>query len=139
MRLAFLLLLLAAAPASAQTGTIAGQVTEADGVTAIIGASVRVDSTTLRAATDIDGNYRIIGVPVGSYTVTVSYSGYPTQKIQGVDINAGETRQLSFTLSDGEIVGCPTYSFDPPLLTNDAIGQSRILMWWDLENMPVNR
>ena len=76
MRLA-ILLRLAATSASAQgTGTIAGQVLEDDGITTVIGANVRVDGTALRASTDIDGNYRIIDVPAGTYAVTASFTGY---------------------------------------------------------------
>ena len=133
------LLLLLALPgvALAQgTGTIAGQVLESDGVTAVIGANVRVDGTTLGAATDIDGNYRIIGVPIGSYTVTASYSGYQSSSVQGAEINAGSTRQLNFTLSVGaldEVV----VTYEAPLITNDAVGQSRVVTGQDLENLPV--
>ena len=59
------------------TGTLAGQVFEADGVTTVIGANVRIGGTSLGAATDIDGNYRINGVPVGTYDITASYAGSP--------------------------------------------------------------
>ena len=133
------LLLLLALPgvALAQgTGTIAGRVLEADGVTAIIGANVRVGGTTLGAATDIDGDYRIIGVPVGAYDVTASYAGYASSVVTGAEINAGSTRQLNFTLSENtteEIV----VEYVTPLITNDAIGQPRVVTGADLENLPI--
>ena len=141
MRLPLLaLLLLAASSASAQeTGAIAGRILESDGVTSVIGANVRVEGTTLGAATDIDGTYRIIGVPAGTYTVTVSYAGFTPQSIQGAEITAGATRTLSFTMGVGytnEVWGCV---YETPMITNDAIGQSRILTGWDLQAMPVNR
>ena len=118
------------------TGTLAGQVFEADGVTAVIGANVRVGGTTLGAATDIDGNYRIIGVAVGSYTVTASYSGYQSQAIQGVEINAGSTRQLNFTLTTGSLEVVEVV-YEAPLITNDAVGQARVVTGEDLENLPI--
>ncbi len=133
------LLLLLALPgvALAQgTGTIAGQVLESDGVTAVIGANVRVDGTTLGAATDLDGNYRIIGVPVGSFTVTASYAGLQPQSITGAEINAGSTRQLNFTLS-ATSVGEAIVTYQAPLITNDAVGQSRVVTGQDLENLPI--
>ena len=137
---AVLLLLLATSAVSAQTGSIAGTVLEADGVTAVIGANVRVGGTTLGAATDLDGNYRIIGVPVGSYDVTASYVGYPSVSASGVVVEAGTTRTLAFTLAEGEYTyDCCFCDFGPPLITNDAIGQSRLLTGRDLENMPVTR
>lgn len=135
------LLLLLALPgvALAQgTGTLAGQVLEADGVTTVIGANIRIDGTTFGAVTDIDGNYRILGVPVGTYTVTASYTGYTPQALAGVDINAGYTRQLNFTLSAGtELDEVTVTDYQIPLITNDAVGQSRIATGEDLENLPI--
>ena len=65
MRLA-LLFLLAATSASAQgTGTISGHVFDLRDGQPLIGANVRVDGTALGSITDLDGNDRIIGVPVG--------------------------------------------------------------------------
>ena len=143
MRLAFFLLFLAATPALAQgTGTLAGQVFEADSVTTVIGANVRIEGTTLGAATDIDGNYRIIGVPPGSYTVAASSVGYDTVRRAGVDIGAGATSSASFYFKEQkqgfEVEVCGHCGYWQPF-TNDAIGYSRILTGWDLEQMPVNR
>lgn len=134
------LLLLAATSASAQTGTLTGQVLEADGVTSVIGSTVRVEGTTLGTATDIDGNYRIIGVPVGTYTVTASYAGYTSESVQGVGVSVGATRWLNFALNVGDYPEYRVCFCDAsPMITNDAIGQSRILTGQDVENMPVNR
>ncbi len=118
------------------TGTIAGQVLEADGVTTVIGANVRVDGSTLGAVTDVDGNYRIIGVPVGSYTITASYTGYTSQAQTGVEVNAGYTRQLNFTLSTGTLDEVVVV-YEAPLITNDAIGAPRVVTGEDLENLPI--
>ncbi|HEX8299518.1 MAG TPA: von Willebrand factor type A domain-containing protein [Rubricoccaceae bacterium] len=116
-----------APPARAQgTGTLAGQVLESDGVTAVIGANVRVDGTTLGAATDLDGRFRIIGVPAGAYTVTASYAGYQSQTVTVVEIAAGATREITFTLSAGTLDSVEIV-YEAPLITNDAIGQSRIV------------
>ncbi|HEX8386172.1 MAG TPA: carboxypeptidase-like regulatory domain-containing protein [Rubricoccaceae bacterium] len=141
MRLGFALLVLLVTPrASAQgTGTLAGQVLEADGVTTVIGANVRIEGTTLGAATDIDGNYQILGVPAGIYTVTASYVGYASQTQAAVDVNAGYTRQLNFTMPMPfpleDYGGC---GYESPMITNDVYTY-RILVGEDLERMPVNR
>ena len=141
MRLSLLLLvLLVSSSASAQgTGTIAGQVIEADGVTAVIGGNVRVDGTALGAVTDIDGNYRILGVSAGTYSVSASFTGYTSQTQTGVDVDAGSTRQLNFTLGMGDFehdLGC---YYEAPMFTNDAIGMPRTLVGEDIERMPLNR
>ena len=56
------------------------------------GATVVIDGTQLGTATDGDGQYFIIGVPVGQYTVRASFVGYEPLVFEGVDINAGYTR-----------------------------------------------
>ena len=135
------LLLLFALPgvALAQgTGTIAGRVLESDGVTSVIGATVRVEGTSLGAQTNIDGDYRIIGVPVGEYTVTASFVGLQTQTQEAVTINAGYTRQLNFTLgNEAQSVGEAVVTYVNPLISPDAIGAPRVVTGEDLENLPI--
>ncbi len=139
---ALLLLLLATSTASAQgTGTLAGRVLEADSVTAVIGANVRVEGTTLGAATDIDGNYRITGVPVGTYSVTALYVGYMAVSIEGVVItDAGITPlDLTFqTVGPGCILTIDDSEIGWPLTSTDVYA-GRILRGREVENMPVNR
>lgn len=60
--------------------TVSGTVVDSDGMT-IIGAAVKVLNTTLGAMTDIDGQFAIKNVPLGS-TLDISYVGYVTKKIQ---------------------------------------------------------
>ncbi|HUF06578.1 MAG TPA: carboxypeptidase regulatory-like domain-containing protein [Candidatus Binatia bacterium] len=61
------------------TGTLAGTVTDVSTSAAIGGATVTIDGTTLSATTDGSGKYTI-SVPVGSYTVTASATGYAIQQ-----------------------------------------------------------
>mgnify|MGYP000677442843 CR=1 FL=1 len=135
------LLLLLALPgvALAQgTGTIAGRVLESDGVTSVIGATIRVEGTGLGAQTNLDGDYRIIGVPVGTYSVTSTFVGLASQTQTGVDVNAGYTRQLNFTLASGDqSIGEAEVVYVNPLITNDAIGAPRVVTGEDLENLPI--
>ena len=85
-------------------GTLAGRVVDAADSTGLPSANVIIEGTTLGAATDLDGNYRIIGVPVGVYDVTARYIGYEDEVEASVEINAGYTRTLNFKLEDDAIV-----------------------------------
>ncbi|MEO0560419.1 MAG: von Willebrand factor type A domain-containing protein [Bacteroidota bacterium] len=120
-------LALAAVSASAQsTGTLAGRVLDGATNEGLPGANVLIEGTTLGAATDIDGNYRIIGVPVGSYTITASYAGYQSQSFDDVPIHSGYTRQLEFSLGSGEL-GEITVEYERPIIQRDAIGAPRVV------------
>ena len=78
--------------ALAQTGTIRGFVYEKDGGEPIIFTNVYLKGTSYGASTDVNGHYAISQVPVGSYTLMVSYLGYDTLKI---DISLTKNQILS--------------------------------------------
>ncbi|WP_418791686.1 S8 family serine peptidase [Phosphitispora sp. TUW77] len=85
----------------ADTGSIDGTVTDANG-SAISGASVVVENTSLSATTDSNGYYQIVGVPVGSYGVTASAAGYSAQTIDVIankDVNTTQDFTLPAKLS----------------------------------------
>ena len=95
-----LTLFLLAASARAQTGTVAGVVVDQDTGETLIGVNVTVDALGTGAATGLDGDYRITGLPVGTYDVTFSYVGYTQQKVTGVDVVAGRTTALDLQLAE---------------------------------------
>ncbi len=97
---AALLLLGAAAPAHAQTGTIAGTVVDGATGETLIGVNVLVPELSTGAATGLDGDYRIPGLGAGTYTLRFSYLGYTTQTVTGVEVEAGETTTIDVALSE---------------------------------------
>ncbi|MDE5874545.1 MAG: SusC/RagA family TonB-linked outer membrane protein, partial [Muribaculaceae bacterium] len=77
MMLALTLSLFAASP----TRQLQGEVRDEAGEE-LIGATVKVDGTTLATATDVDGRF-VLNVPAGSeIKLTVSYVGYSTRSIK---------------------------------------------------------
>ena len=107
--LVLLALLVGAPAAGAQTtGKIAGRVVDAD-QQPIPGATVLVVEPGRGATTDAEGYYTILNVGAGTYTVRVSFLGYGTRVIEGVDVNVGQTSTVNATLADetaqiGEVV-----------------------------------
>lgn len=95
------LLLLALAPlAAAQNGTIAGTVVDRETGETLIGVNVVVEPLGTGAATGLDGDYRIPGVPAGTYDLTFSYLGYQQQRVTGVTVAAGQTTPLDVELAE---------------------------------------
>ena len=92
-----LALLLGASPASAQTGKIQGTVTDATGFP-LPGVNVVIEGTGTGAATDIEGEYVIIGVRPDAYTLVVSYLGYQTQRIEDVRVRIDLTTTVDVVL-----------------------------------------
>lgn len=131
-----LLCILPALVFAQNTGKIAGVVTDRGTGDPLIGANVRIEGTSLGQATKLDGSYFIIGVPVGTYKVTVSYTGYTALSKENVSVSTGYTTTLDFSLVEGieteelEVVG-------RPLIQKDAIGDPKIVSAEQLSNLPV--
>ena len=124
-RLLPLLGLLLALPVAAQnTGKLAGKVTDASTGEALIGANVFLPEIERGASTDLEGGYVILGIPVGTYTVQVSFAGLETQTITGVEISSGRTRTLDVALESGTL-GEVTVEYERPMIQRDAIGVAR--------------
>ena len=85
-------LTLFAVPAAAQSGSITGRVTAADGGRPIAGARVeaRVSGKTAgTATTDDNGQFRIVNLAEGSYSVAAARIGYQMQRVEGVRVGTG--------------------------------------------------
>lgn len=77
---------------------IIGNVKDADTKEALFGANVFLEGTTLGAATDDEGNFFIINVPVGSYNLKVSMIGYAAKVIQNVSISSDRVTSVDIEL-----------------------------------------
>ena len=119
------------------TGTLAGRVTDADTGEGLPGANVIVEGTQLGAATDLDGNYRIIGIPVGEYDVTSRFVGFEEETVADVQISSGYTTQQDFDLSSGVVLDEIEIVYERPIIQRDAIGAPRVVTGEEIQNLPV--
>lgn len=79
-------------------GSISGIVSDAGG-NPIAGAAVSTSTGGYTAVSGADGTYILANVGPGTYRVTVSGSGYTSQAVDGVVVNAGQTTGLDIKLS----------------------------------------
>ena len=101
--LSTLLLCVLFVPAAvAQTGTVTGQVTEAESGETLPGVNVLLQEIDRGAATNPDGAYTISNVPVGTYTLRVSFVGYNTFETE-VTIEADEVVTQNIELEAGAV------------------------------------
>ena len=64
---------------SDSTGVVKGRILDTDNQLPLAGANITIKSTTLGAVSDEKGYFTIDNVPMGNYTVTISYMGYKAQ------------------------------------------------------------
>lgn len=70
-----------------QNGILKGKVFDANTGEGLIGANVMIAGTSHGAATDLDGSYSI-KLPIGVYTVNISYIAYQSKTINNVEVIA---------------------------------------------------
>jgi len=85
------------------TGKLAGKVTDAKTKEPLPAANVVIVGTSMGAATDIDGNYVILNIPPGKYSVRVAYLGYQAQVAENVSISVDATTTFDFSLSESAV------------------------------------
>jgi outer membrane receptor for Fe3+-dicitrate len=89
---------------AAITGKISGRVTDQNGEP-LPGANVSVEGTNLGAATDIDGNYFILKVPPGTFTLGITMMGYKTVAVEEVRVIIDQTARIDVRLEEAPIEG----------------------------------
>ncbi|MFA6468116.1 MAG: TonB-dependent receptor [Bacteroidota bacterium] len=85
---------------SGKNGSIVGHVKNSVTKEPLIGATVILQGTLIGAATDIDGNFFISNVPIGTYVVRASALGHqPTAKTDIV-VSVGKPADVHFELNE---------------------------------------
>ncbi len=90
------------AQASAQTGSLTGTVTESDSGDPLPGANIYILDIHRGTSSGVDGTYNINDIPVGDYTVQVTFVGYKRHE-QPITVRSGEN-VLNFQL-DPDFLG----------------------------------
>src|ERR1019366_8762120 len=89
-----------AGSAAAQTGSITGKVSNAEGGTPVIGARITAVSGLRTAATVVSGDngtYRITGLAAGTYAVTATRIGFSAKRADGVSVSGAVTVDFAMT------------------------------------------
>lgn len=123
------------------TGKITGKITDKDTGDPIPFANVLVEGTQLGAAADIDGNYTILNVPPGLYTVTASVVGFQKVSTTDVRVNVDFTTRLNFELSQGSI-DLPSIVVQGernPLIRQDLTNPTVAITAEKIQELPVDQ
>jgi hypothetical protein len=101
---------------------VKGQIVDADAKFPLIGATIVVEGITplMGTITDLDGNFRFDGVPVGRHNFTISYVGYESYTLSEILVGSGKEVVLNIELKEssialGEVVVRANSSKDRPV------------------------
>jgi Carboxypeptidase regulatory-like domain/TonB-dependent Receptor Plug Domain len=142
MILAFVVLTTTALMAQTFRGTILGTVTDASGAV-LPGATITAHNTAtgLERVTQSssDGSYAIPELPIGTYTVTISQSGFQTAVTNGVVLDVAAERRVDGGLKPGQVSQTIEVSGEelPQVeTTNDTLGG--VLNQETIKDLPIN-
>ena len=136
---------LVAAPAGAQTGasSIAGLVKDTTGAV-LPGVTVEAASPALiekvrTGVTDSEGQYKIIDVRPGLYTVTFTLPGFSTVRREGIELPANFTATVNAELRVGGVEETITVSGDAPAVDVHSTTQELVFSRAMLDALPAAR
>ena len=124
--------------AMAQNGKIAGKVTDRETGEPLIGANVMIDGSDRGAATNINGEFVILNVPIGKVTLVASYIGYQQITLRDVLIKSNETVSADFQLpSEAFKVGEVEIIAEKPMVDKNVTNSKATVTQEEIENLPV--
>ena len=122
------------------TGTIAGRVLD-EQKAAVPGATITAknDSTGFSRSevSDTEGLYRITGLPVGSYALSIEMSGFQPQK-RAVQVNVSETVTTDFDVRIAQVSESVTVTARVAAGRHHLVGGRRRRRHRRVENLPLN-
>ncbi|MEK7250424.1 MAG: TonB-dependent receptor, partial [Bacteroidota bacterium] len=120
------------------TGKIRGKVIDRESKEPLVGANVSVAGTSLGATTNVDGEYTVLSVPAGTYSIKVSFVGYSSTTVTNVRVNTDLTTSLNFSLATEAIqVTGVEITAERPLINKSATNAVRVVGGDELTNIPV--
>jgi hypothetical protein len=124
---------------SSISGKIQGTVTDEQTGEPLAYVDVMLVGTERGAATDERGNFYMLDVRAGTYTVEVSCIGYGTKIIQGVRVEIDQTARLNISLQQTPIEIAPiTVTSELPPVKKDMIGTTYIVRRDELTTLPID-
>ena len=139
----FVLVLFFSVTGYAQTfrGAINGSVTDPSGAV-VAGASVKVTNTgtgiALTTVTTSDGQFAFQDLPLGSYNVVVTASGFKQTTVSNVTVTAGSVYTLPVKLTMGQSTTTVEVSAAAVTLDTTAVTQSNTIPDTVVQNVPLN-
>ena len=134
------LLLVSAAFAQTDRGTITGTVTDPTGAVvanASIEAKNSATSQTYTAGSTGTGNFTLSNLPAGTYELDVTSAGFKKYARPGVTVQVAETTRADATLEVGATSDTVTVNAEAPLLKTESGELSHQVDYTEADNIPL--
>ncbi|MEW6061698.1 MAG: TonB-dependent receptor [Bacteroidota bacterium] len=121
------------------TGKISGTVSDARTGEPLPGVNIILVGTTYGSITDFDGNYTIINLPPGTYTVRASSIGYTPVSVSNVRVSVDLTTKQDFRLNEEtvQLQNEVVITAERPLVQKDLTATTAVVGGDDIRQLPV--
>lgn len=124
---------------AATTGKIAGRIVDKDTGEPLPAVNVTIQGTTMGAATDINGDYFILNIPVGTYSLRATMISYTNVVVKDARVKVDLTTRINFKLeptvldAGGEV----TIIAERPIIQRDMTSSRTVTTGEDMVAAPV--
>jgi hypothetical protein len=128
-------------PAVAQTGQIVGRVVRASDSAVVPGADVTAvgsGADTARSRTTRVGEFVLIGLAPGTYTLTARSIGFRAAELRGLVVRSGASTRVTMVLTDAvEMEPLVIQAEERPLLTPEVSATRQVVGREELQAAPI--
>jgi hypothetical protein len=125
----------------ANEGAVLGVVVDSSGAP-VSGASVvaqNLDTGFSKTATsDTTGNFEILALPIGPYSVSVSLQGFKTWKVDRLVLDIGDRSRISPVLQVGDVKEQVTVEATAQLIQTDKASVEDVVSQKQIRDLPLN-
>ena len=124
------------------TATLSGVVTDSSGAV-IPHASISITQNGVNGAarvveSDGSGNYTATNLAAGTYTITVTASGFQTFKAKDIVLNVSDKHTVNALLKTGSVTTTVTVEDNPVAVDTETSGQAGTISSQQVEELEIN-
>jgi len=124
------------------TATVYGVVRDSSGAVlpgAAVTATHQGTNLSRETLTDERGEFALVAIPAGPYTLKIELIGFKTYTNQGLQLGAGQTVRQTFSLEVGQLSENITVSETTPLVQTATAAQQESLGTLQVRDLPLAR
>ncbi len=121
------------------TGKLAGRITDAENGDSLPGANIILEGTSSGAAADLDGNFIILNISPGIYSLRATMIGYGSLTYQNIRVSIDLTTKVDFQLSP-EVVDIGegvTIIAERELVQRDLTASTAVVGAEEISSLPI--
>lgn len=122
-------------------GSITGQVTEASGAL-VANAQIRItnnaNGSSTTAITNDSGNYSLLYLTPGQYTITVEATGFKKIVQQNIEVRVGDKLTLNLSLEIGGVSDTITVTDEGSVLDTSSVGAGQVIDRRRISELPLS-